>query len=343
MMEAKTSAKTNAETNAAKRFDIVALGEPMIEFNETAARIYQQGFGGDTANFAVAAARQGASVAYCTRLGDDRFGKLFLDLWQAEGIDVSGVAIDAAARTALYFVTHGVDGHEFDYVRTGSAASRLNIDNLPREVLRDARFLHVSGISQAISESACDAVDVAIAIARASGTCITYDPNLRLRLWSLENARAVIQATLPQVDVFLPSLDEACILAGAEAEADNRDAVFAWCAKHGARNVVLKCGAEGAWVWQHTGGVAHHIPAFPVQPVDATGAGDCFDGSLVARLAAGDSLQDAVRYANVAAAISTTGYGAIAPIPRQADVLINLARRPSHADAIPIAAKAPSG
>jgi 2-dehydro-3-deoxygluconokinase len=324
------------KTEPAKRFDIVALGEPMIEFNETAAGVYQQGFGGDTANFAVAAARQGAKVAYCTRLGDDRFGGLFLDLWRAEDIDVSGVAIDAAAHTAVYFVTHDAEGHHFDYVRAGSAASRLRIDDLPQEVLSDTRFLHVSGISQAISENACSAVAAAIAIARASGACITYDPNFRLRLWPLARARAVIESTLPQADVFLPSLDEAYVL----ADTDSRDGVFAWCAKHGAKNVVLKCGAEGAWVWQYTSATPQHIAGFPVQPVDATGAGDCFDGSLVARLAVGDSLLDAVRYANVAAAISTTGYGAIAPIPRQADVLINLARRLSHADALPIA---PSG
>jgi 2-dehydro-3-deoxygluconokinase len=330
--------ESTAEGTSAGRFDIVSLGEPMVEFNETAPGIYRQGFGGDTSNFAVAAARQGARVAYCTRLGNDRFGRLLRDLWCAEDIDISGVEIDAAAHTAVYFVTHDAHGHQFDYVRAGSAASRLSVDNLPIDVLREAKFFHVSGVSQAISESACDAVAAAISIARAAGACITYDPNLRLRLWPLGRARAVIEATLPLIDIFLPSLDEALVLAGVES----RDGVFAWCARHGAKNIVLKCGAEGAWVWQEGDAAPCHIAAFPVQPVDATGAGDCFDGSLVARLAVGDTLQDAVRYANVAAAISTTGYGAIAPIPRQADVLINLARRLSHAESSLIA-PAPSG
>lgn len=307
----------------AKRFDIVALGEPMLEFNETVAGQYQQGFGGDTANFAVAAARQGAKVAYCTRLGDDRFGRMFLDLWLAEGVDASGVEIDPDAHTGVYFVTHGADGHQFQYLRAGSAASRMNIGNLPLDVLGDTRFLHVSGISQAISVTACDAAAAAIDAARAAGACITYDPNLRLRLWPLARAKAIIQATISQVDIFLPSLDEALIL----ADTDSHDGVFAWCAQHGAKKVVLKCGAEGAWVWQDDDDLPrHHIPGFAIQPIDATGAGDCFDGSLVARLAAGDSLLDAVRYANVAAAISTTGYGAVAPIPNHADVIIHLAK-----------------
>ncbi|MFC3109954.1 sugar kinase [Undibacterium arcticum] len=306
----------------AKRFDIVALGEPMLEFNETAAGQYQQGFGGDTANFAIAAARQGAQVAYCTRLGDDHFGRMFLDLWTAEGVDTSGVEVDPDAHTGVYFVTHGADGHQFQYLRAGSAASRMTVANLPLRVLADSRYLHVSGISQAISVTACDAVAAAIAAARATGACITYDPNLRLRLWPLARAKAIIQATIPQVDIFLPSLDEALTL----ADVDSRDGVFAWCARHGAKKVVLKCGADGAWVWQDDGNLPRHVPGFAIQPVDATGAGDCFDGSLVARLAAGDSLLDAVRYANVAAAISTTGYGAVEPIPHHADVIIHLAK-----------------
>ncbi len=310
-----------------KRFDIVSLGEPMIEFNESGTALYRQGFGGDTANFAVAAARQGASVAYCTQLGDDRFGRMFLDLWKAEGVDTSGVGIDTDAHTGVYFVTHGADGHQFEYLRAGSAASRMSIDDLPLDALRDTRYLHVSGISQAISVTACDAVNAAIEAARVAGACVTYDPNLRLRLWPLARAKATIEATIPQIDIFLPSLDEALIL----ADTDNRDSVFAWCARHGAKKVVLKCGAEGAWIWQDNDGLPRHVPGFAVQPVDATGAGDCFDGSLVARLAVGESLLDAVRYANVAAAISTTGYGAIAPIPHQAEVLIKLAEQMTEA------------
>ena len=283
----------------------------MIEFNETSPAQYLQGFGGDTSNFAVAAVRQGARTAYYTRLGDDHFGRMLMALWQTEGIDASSVQIDAAAHTGIYFVNHGAEGHQFHYLRAGSAASRMQPDMLPAQLIRDARYLHVSAISQAISASACATVRSAIAIARSAGTLVTYDPNLRLRLWPLEQARTEIEATIAQTDVFLPSLDEARTLAGTDSMA----AVFDWCAQCGAREVVLKCGAEGAWVWDSAQRTPRHVAPVRVQPVDATGAGDCFDGALVARLVAGDSLIDAVRYANVAAALSTTGYGAIAPIP----------------------------
>jgi 2-dehydro-3-deoxygluconokinase len=308
-----------------KRFDILAIGEPMIEFNETAPAQYRQGFGGDTSNFAVAAARQGARTAYYTRLGNDRFGGMLRELWHAEGIDATTVQTDPEAHTGVYFVTHGENGHEFHYLRAGSAASRMQPSSLPAEMVRDSCYLHVSGISQAISANACDAVFSAIAIAREAGTRVTYDPNLRLRLWPMERARAIIEATIPLVDVFLPSLDEALAL----ADTDSLETAFDWCARCGAKQVVLKCGADGAWVWRqgsHAGRTAKHVPPFRVQPLDATGAGDCFDGTLVARLVAGDELEDAVRYANVAAALSTTGYGAVAPIPDHATVLVHLAR-----------------
>lgn len=305
-----------------KQFDILAIGEPMIEFNETAPGQYRQGFGGDTSNFAVAAARQGARTAYYTRLGQDRFGGMLLDLWRAEGIDASAVQSDPDTHTAVYFVTHGENGHEFHYLRAGSAASHMQPSALPVALIRNSRYLHVSGISQAISANACDTVSGAIAVARESGTRVTYDPNLRLRLWPMERARAVIEATIPHTDVFLPSLDEALALAGT----DSLQTALDWCARCGARQVVLKCGADGAWVWQRDSRAAKHVPPFRVQPVDATGAGDCFDGTLVARLVAGDELEDAVRYANVAAALSTTGYGAVAPIPDHATVLVHLAR-----------------
>src|SRR5512141_794597 len=157
------------------RSAIVALGEPMIEFNQARAdapESYLRGFGGDTSNMAIAAARlAGAAgrVGYVTRVGDDAFGRMLSELWQREGVDTRGVAVDPVAPTGVYFVTHGPRGHEFSYLRAGSAASRMTPEALPREVIAGTAILHVSGISQAISASACDTVFAAIELAEASG------------------------------------------------------------------------------------------------------------------------------------------------------------------------------
>ena len=300
-----------------KQYDIVALGEAMVEFNQTRAGQpdYRQGFGGDTSNVVIAASRQGARAAYLSRVGDDQFGDMLLALWRGEGVDCGAVARDAGAPTGLYFVNHGPAGHAFSYRRAGSAASGMRPDNTDLDVVRAARWLHVSGISQAISAGACDTVFAAIDAARRAGVQVSYDPNLRLSLWPLARAGAVIRASIALSDLFLPSLDEAVALAGS----DDVGAIFSWCRAQGARTVVLKCGAAGAW-YAAPGEEPQLAAAIAVNAVDATGAGDCFDGSLLARLAAGDTLADAVRYANASAALSTLGHGAVAPVPRAAQV-----------------------
>ena len=175
--------------------EIVCIGEPLFELNQPHGEdIFRQGHGGDTSNCAIAAARQGASVAYVTAVGADQFGDSFLDLWKRENIDVTAVKRSPIAHTGLYFVTHGEDGHVFSYMRAGSAASRMTPDDLPEAMIRSARVVHASGISQAISSSAADTVFSAMRTARANGVLVSYDTNLRLRLWPLDRARAVIHA-----------------------------------------------------------------------------------------------------------------------------------------------------
>lgn len=292
--------------------DVVSIGEPMIEFNQTrpGEANYLQGFGGDTSNMIIAAARQGARTAYVTRIGDDEFGRMLLALWRSEGVDTRAVAIDPQAHTGVYFVTHGPQGHVFSYLRAGSAASRLRPEELPLELLRCARFVHASGISMAISASACDAVLAAFEQARAAGAKIAFDSNLRLKLWPLPRARALIGAAVRLADYFFPSIEDARSLSALE----DPDAIVDWAHALGAKAVFLKLGAHGVIV--SDGARRQRLAGFAVQAVDATGAGDCFCGAALARLAAGDSVFEAARYANAAAALATTGFGAVAPLPR---------------------------
>jgi 2-dehydro-3-deoxygluconokinase len=302
--------------------DVLGLGEPMVEFSQVPGEPgrFLHGFGGDTMNAVIAAARQGARTGYVTRLGADEFGQQLLDLWQREGVDATGVVIDNEAPTAVYFITHGPSGHVFSYRRAGSAASRLAPADLPLDVIAGARFLHVSGISQAISATACDAVFAAIDHARSHGVRISYDSNLRLKLWPLPRARAIVQATIPLADYFMPSLDDVQMLSGFSAP----DAIFDWALGLGARRIALKLGPEGVLAGDASG--RERIPGLRVDVVDASGAGDCFAGALLARLAAGDPFLRAARYANAAAALNCTGYGAVAPLPGPGAVLALLAR-----------------
>ena len=303
--------------------DIVSLGEPLIEFNrprEGDGRTWLQGFGGDSQNVAIAAARQGASAGYVTSLGQDWMGDAFLELWRSEGVDASCVSRHPTAPTGVSFVTHSEAGHKFDYLRKNSAASLMSPEDLPVDYIAGARYFHLSAIGQAISDSARRTCAAAIDAARAAGVKISYDTNLRLRLWDLDSARKTIHATLARCDIALPSLDDSRQLTGLAEP----DAIADYYLGLGAPLVALKMAADGCLI--ATSKERLRVPGHRVKAVDATGAGDTFDGAFLARLLAGDGLAAAAHYANVAAALSTCGYGAVTPIPRAAEVLAELKR-----------------
>ena len=300
--------------------DLLCMGEPMLEFTQLpprpdGTRHYLEGHGGDTSNAAIAAARQGASVGYVTALGNDMPGDSFMALWAREGVDASTVIRTDHWLTGVYFITHDADGHHFLHYRTNSAAAMYSAADLPEAAIAEARMLYVSGISQGISTTAADAVFAAIDIARRNGAAVAYDTNYRPRLWPPARAAAVMHAAMTQTDYALPGFEDVRTLTGLT----DPDAMLDFYLRLGPRVVVLKLGESGAYV--ATAETRTRIPPHVVQVVDATGAGDTFCGSFLARVLAGDGPEQAARYAGVAAALKCTGYGAVAPIPRSADVL----------------------
>ena len=138
---------------------------------------------------------------------------------------------------------------------------------------------------------------------------MALDSNLRLKLWPIGRARAIIGAAAAMADYFFPSLEDATALSGLS----EHDAIIDWAHALGAGVVFLKLGANGVVV--SDGSRRERFEGHHVNAVDATGAGDCFCGACLARIAAGDSVWEAARYANAAAALATTGFGAVAPLP----------------------------
>ncbi len=299
--------------------ELLCMGEPMLEFNQLPTepdglRQYLEGHGGDTSNAAIAAARQGASVGYITALGRDPPGDSFMALWAREGVDSSAVVHRDTHLTGVYFVFHGPKGHAFLHYRQNSAPSSYAASDLPVEALATARMLFVSGISQGISTTACDAVFAAMDMVRRGGGKVAYDTNYRPRLWPPARAAAVMQAAIAQADYVFPGLEDAEAMLGLT----DPDAILDHYLRLGPRVAVLKMGEAGAYFATPDRRV--RLPPHRVDVVDATGAGDTLCGSFLARVLAGDEAEEATRYANVAAALKCTGYGAVAPIPRPAQV-----------------------
>jgi 2-dehydro-3-deoxygluconokinase len=299
--------------------DLLCMGEPMLEFNQLPAAAdgtqhYLEGHGGDTSNAAIAAVRQGARVGMVTALGQDMPGDSFIRLWEREGVDTSCVLRADRYQTGVYFVTHDAAGHHFLHYRAGSAAAMYAVPDVPREAIARARILYVSGISQGISASACDAVFAAVDVAVGNGVKVAYDTNYRPRLWPPARAAAVMHATMARADYAFPGEEDVRTLTGLT----DPDAMLDFYLRLGVRVVVLKMGGAGAYL--ATPDVRVRIPGHQVEVVDATGAGDTFCGSFLARVLAGDEPEVAARYANVAAALKCAGYGAVEPIPRAEEV-----------------------
>ena len=302
--------------------DLICLGEPMVEFTRVQTdeeeNLYIQGLGGDTSNCAIAAARQGAAVAYITAVGDDRFGRFAIDLWKKEGIDISGVAVFDEFPTGIYFIEPSGNGRDFTYYRTGSAASRLTSDDLPKTLIKKSKFLHLSAISQAISGTAAATCAHAISFAKKNKVRISYDTNLRLNLWDLKRARDVIHETAKQADILLPSLDEARVLSGKSSIEDIVDFYLDF----NPQVLALKCGEQGAVIAFED--KVETIRPISVDAVDTSGAGDTFDGAFLSQLSKGYSPLNSGRYAVTAAGLSVEGYGAVTPIPTKSNVLRKL-------------------
>ena len=295
--------------------DIISIGECMIEmFCEgplASTDTYTRTFAGDTMNMLVAASRLGAKTGYVTHVGNDPFQEFLTGAWRSEGIDLT-CATPLDRPNGLYFISIQPGGErEFTYYRAGSAASCLEPADIDPDYIGRAKIVYASGITQAISESSRAAVLEAFRIARERKVTTAFDTNLRLGLWSLQDARAALDEIVPYVDILLPSAPE-------ESEAlygtgDVR-AVIETARERGAKLVAVKCGAAGAVLAM--GDEIHELPAYvPEQVSDTSGAGDVFNGGLLYGLTQGMNAIDSARLGTVMAGLKVRGRGATFSIP----------------------------
>lgn len=299
--------------------DIVCMGEPLVEFvRQKGGDTYRRGFGGDTSNAAIAAARQGAAAGYVTALGADRFGDAILRLWEEEGVDAAAVRRAPDAPTGIYFVDPDPAKRHFTYYRAGSAASLFGPADLPRAYLQGVKVLHLSGITLAISAPMRAAALAAMETARAAGARVSLDTNLRLALWSVDEARRVTHDALTRADVAVTSIDDSAHLTGLIEP----DAIIELYQAKGPRTVLVTMGEAGCRM--AVGAERRTIEAAHAAPVDSTGAGDSFAGAFHAWALELDDPFEAARRAAIVAAGTVSGFGAIDPIPRREAVLAAL-------------------
>jgi sugar/nucleoside kinase (ribokinase family) len=283
-------------------FDVLTVGEAMaLLVAQTPGALaevehFSRTSAGAELNVATGLARLGWRVGYVSRVGQDPFGDFLLSTLDREGIDRSLVQRDARHPTGLMLKSCEPDGRDpqIAYYRQGSAASHLSQEDLPTHAWIGTRWLHITGISVALSDCARALVQAMVQRARAAGVAVSFDPNLRPRLWpSQAEMVAGINSFAMQSDLVMPGLAEGQLLTGQLAPCD----VASWYLDHGVRQVIVKLGGQGAYVADASARAT--VPGFLVpRVVDTVGAGDGFAVGVLSALLDGLSPVDAALRGN---------------------------------------------
>ncbi len=299
---------------------VLALGETLIDLIvddaapglETAARFIARD-GGAPANVAVALARLGVESAFGGAVGDDPFGHRLRAMLESEGVDTSRLLATSDAPTSLAFAWKDKrgDGH-FQLLRL--ADRLLTAEHVVGFGINHLAALVVGSVALA-AEPSRQAIGRAVELAVAAKVPVVFDVNLRPSLWpDLEAARDVCLPIVERSTLLKLSLDDARYVFGTGN--DPQLAVEA-ARRHTRHLVVLTDGARGAWFIDDAGAI-HHMPAFDVEAVEPTGAGDAFTAALVTRLLARNWSppdESDLRYASAAGALATTKAGALEGLP----------------------------
>jgi fructokinase len=305
--------------------DVVCLGELLVdmfpaELGRSLAEVsaFRPKPGGAPANVAVAAARLGARSAFLGKVGDEAFGHHLAGVLSQEGVDIRGVRYDPEVRTGMAFIAMP-DANSYDilFYRNPGADMRLRAEELDRETLAGTRAFHFGSISL-IQEPSRGATLEAVRIAREAGALISFDVNYRPDLWSRQEARQRVLATVPYVDLLKVNEIEVEILTGsADPDPASRELLAL-----GPDLCVVTLGPEGSFF--RVAGGAEYVPPFRVDTVDATGCGDAFIAGLIWQLIRnGDwreqltvgRMHEVLRYANGVGALTALAQGVIPALP----------------------------
>ncbi|CAM3570337.1 sugar kinase [Polaromonas hydrogenivorans] len=283
-----------------RALDVITFGEAMMMLVadrpgplEQAEAFYKRTAGAET-NVAIGLSRLGLKVGWGSRLGTDSMGRYLLAAMQKEGIDCSHVVCDAAQKTGFQFKGKVLDGSDppVEYHRQGSAASHMCVNDIDRDWLLSARHLHATGVFAALSATTLHAARLTMDLMRAAGRSVSFDPNLRPTLWaSPELMREAVNDLATRADWVLPGLEEGRFLTGASTA----EGIARFYRQRGARLVVVKLGAEGAWFDSDTAG-SGHVQGFAVaEVIDTVGAGDGFAVGVISALLDGLGVPEAVK------------------------------------------------
>ena len=303
-----------------EKLDIVAIGESLVELS-TNAKMSSAGclykyYGGDALATAVAALRMGSKVGFITRVGNDPFKDFLLDNWQNEGLDISQVKLSNEANGMYVIARPTLDEKEIVYYRKKIAPSKLSIDDIDAEYIKNSSVLYASGITQSLSASATEAVEYAFKTAKENGVLTAYDPNYYSAITTADEAKENFSRLSDYVDVLFMSTKHDVINI---LEIDSPENIIKKLWDMGIQTVILKSSDRKGYYTGYNGNIVF-TDFYTTDYIDTTCSGDAFNGGFLHALTHGFTHFEAVKFASVVAGLQAKGIGAIKSIPYKDEV-----------------------
>lgn len=302
--------------------DVLSIGETMVVFspNEVGPMRYANSFtthiAGAETNTLIGLEKLDIKTGWISQLGNDELGHKILSFVRGEGINVDSVTLTEEAPTGI-FLKEKVrqDQTRVHYYRKGSAASLMTLSNIDKDYVAQFKYLYVTGITPALSESCKETTFHLISIAKELNLKIIFDPNLRLKLWTEDEARETLLKMISLSDIVLPGISEGEFLFNEKSEEKIAQNII----ERGASTVVVKLGSKGAYYHNknHTG---YAKASKNIEVVDPVGAGDGFAAGFIAGYIEGLPIHEAVEQACNAGALVTTVKGDVEGLPSKEEI-----------------------
>lgn len=290
---------------------VITIGETMVSFvpQEHIGLSYgptvKMRIAGAESNTATGLVRLGHPASFVSRIGTDSLGEFILRMIRAEGVDTSHVLRDPKHPTGIMFKELSARREtSVYYYRSGSAASHLRPEDLPEQAIADAKILHFTGITPILSDSCREAIFAAMEIASANGCAISFDPNIRMKLWKNNDYSPLMRDIISRSTYIFTGLEEAKILYHTENIEELADRILS---ADPTQCFVLKDGSNGAAVCDASG--IYRIPPFACNCIDSIGAGDAFNAGFLSGILEGKSFMESGTIGAVCGASATESTG----------------------------------
>ena len=306
------------------KIDIAVIGECLIELSANGklaeTSTLNKYFGGDTVTTAIAISRLGGSVSYLTKVGNDGFSEFIISSLQKENIDTSLIKTNEE-QNGMYIVSNTLDKKEVLYYKRKTAATKLSVDDISAEIVKNLKLIYSTGVVQSLSASSRELVRNAFQLARENDVLTAYDPNYTSCFMNSVDTKEFFEEIIDLTDIVFLSLKKDSIKL---YEVDSVDKVMQYLWGRGVKIVVIKSHIDNGYYTGYSGEISFTEFYNTQKAIDTTASGDVFNGGFLYAITSGYSPKDASKFAAVVSGLQTQNYGAIQAIPSREVVLENV-------------------